>query len=247
MVIGSDKDYLTTQVSYRLNLTGPSVAVQTSCSTSLVAVHLACQSLLGGECDIALAGGVTLRVPQAAGYLYQDGSILSADGHCRTFDAGAKGTVWGSGVGIVVLKGLQEALTDGDRIHAVIKGTAINNDGAAKIGYTAPSVDGQACVIARALAMADIVPETISYIEAHGTGTPLGDPIEIAGLKQAFHSGTDKQQFCAIGSVKTNVGHLGAAAGITGRDRSGAQIQKLPPGLHFEQAVTDRFLNSRFT
>ena len=237
MIISNDKDYLTTQVSYKLNLTGPSVAVQTSCSTSLVAVHLACQSLLGGECDMALAGGVCIRVPQTAGYVYQEGHILSADGHCRAFDASAQGTVWGSGVGLVVLKRLQEALVDGDHIHAVIKGTAINNDGASKIGYTAPSIDGQARMLARALAMADIAPEAISYIEAHGTGTVLGDPIEMAGLTQAFRASTDKQRFCAIGSVKTNIGHLGAAAGVTGLIKTVLALthKELPASLHFVQ------------
>jgi phthiocerol/phenolphthiocerol synthesis type-I polyketide synthase E len=237
MIIGNDKDYLTTQVSYKLNLKGPSVAVQTSCSTSLVAVHLACQSLLGGECHMALAGGVCIRVPQSTGYLYQEGHILSADGYCRAFDARAQGTVWGSGVGIIVLKPLQEALADGDRIHAVIKGTAINNDGASKIGYTAPSIDGQARLIASALAMAEIAPETVSYIEAHGTGTPLGDPIEIAGLTRAFRAHTDKQAFCAIGSVKTNIGHLGAAAGVAGLIKTVLSLthQELPPSLHFAQ------------
>jgi phthiocerol/phenolphthiocerol synthesis type-I polyketide synthase E len=237
MIIGNDKDYLTTQVSYKLNLTGPSVAVQTSCSTSLVAVHLACQSLLGGECEMALAGGVTLRVPQTIGYVYQEGHILSGDGHCRAFDAKAQGTVWGSGVGIVVLKRLQDALADGDRIHAVIKGTAINNDGASKIGYTAPSIDGQARMIASALAMAEIAPETVSYIEAHGTGTALGDPIEIAGLTRAFRAHTDKHGFCAIGSVKTNIGHLGAAAGVTGLIKTVLALKhkELPASLHFVQ------------
>ncbi len=237
MIIGNDKDYLATRVSYKLDLTGPSVAVQTSCSTSLVAVHLACRSLLGGECDMALAGGVTLRVPQTAGYLYQEGHILSPDGHCRAFDARAQGTVWGSGVGIVVLKRLEDALTDGDCIRAVVKGTAINNDGAFKIGYTAPSVDRQARMIAQALAVAEISPETISYIEAHGTGTPLGDPIEIAALTQAFRARTDKQGFCAIGSAKTNIGHLGAAAGVTGLIKTVLALEhkELPPSLHFEQ------------
>ena len=237
MILGNDKDYLTTQVSYKLNLTGPSVAVQTSCSTSLVAVHLACQSLLSNECDMALAGGVCIRVPQTAGYVYQEGHILSADGHCRAFDARAQGTVWGSGVGIVVLKRLQDALAGGDRIHAVIKGTAINNDGASKIGYTAPSIDGQARMLASALAMAEIAPETISYIEAHGTGTVLGDPIEMAALTRAFRASTDKQRFCAIGSVKTNIGHLGAASGVTGLIKTVLALthKELPPSLHFVQ------------
>lgn len=238
MLIGSDKDFLTTQVSYRCDLRGPSLTVQTACSTSLVAVHLACQSLMGGECDMTLAGGVTLRLPQSSGYLYQEGGILSPDGHCRAFDAEARGTVCGSGVGVVVLKRLEEALAEGDSIRAVIKGTAINNDGALKVGYTAPSLDGQTRVITRAMAMADVSPETVSYVEAHGTGTPLGDPIEIAALTRAFRSGTEKRGFCAVGSVKTNVGHLGAAAGVTGLIKTVLALmhRELPPSLHFEHA-----------
>src|SRR5947209_4920334 len=174
VVISNDKDSLTTTVSYKLNLKGPSFAVQTSCSTSLVAIHLACQSLLNGECDIALAGGVSIRVPQKIGYVYHEGGIASPDGHCRAFDAKAQGTVPGNGVGIVVLKRLADALDDGDCIHAVVKGSAINNDGSSKIGYTAPSVKGQAEVIAEAQAIAGVEPETITYVETHGTGTPLG-------------------------------------------------------------------------
>ena len=247
--IGNDKDYLATRVSYKLNLEGPSVVVQTTCSTSLVAVHLACQSLLSGECDVALAGGVSINVPQTAGYVYQEGGIYAPDGHCRAFDARAQGTVFGNGVGIVVLKRLQDALADGDCIHAVIKGSAINNDGSSKVGYTAPSVEGQAKVIARALAMADIDPETISYIEAHGTGTALGDPIEIAALTRAFRASTEKQGFCAIGSVKTNLGHLNAAAGVTGLIKTVLALkhQMIPPSLHFEQPNPQiDFANSPF-
>jgi acyl transferase domain-containing protein/thioesterase domain-containing protein/acyl carrier protein len=249
MRIGSDKDFLTTRVSYALNLAGPSVAVQTTCSTSLVAVHLACQSLLSGECDIALAGGVSLRVPQKAGYVYQEGGIYSPDGHCRAFDARAQGTVGGNGVGIVVLKRLQDALADGDCMQAVIKGSAINNDGALKVGYTAPSVDGQARVIARALAMAETDPETVSYIEAHGTGTTLGDPIEIAALTQAFRASTEKKGFCAIGSVKTNIGHLDVAAGVAGLIKTVLALKRheLPPSLYFEQPNPQiPFANSPF-
>ncbi|HEY9770599.1 MAG TPA: polyketide synthase [Coleofasciculaceae cyanobacterium] len=193
--IGNDKDHLTTQISYKLNLKGPSVNVQTTCSTSLVAVHLASQSLLNGESDIALAGGVSIQVPQKTGYLYQEGEINSPDGHCRAFDAQAQGTIFGSGSGVVVLKRLSDAVVDGDRIHAVIKASAINNDGSLKVGYTAPSVDGQTEVILEALALAEVEPETISYIEAHGTGTPLGDPIEIAALTQAFRTRTNKKGF----------------------------------------------------
>jgi len=235
MIIGNDKDYLTTRVSYKLGLTGPSITLQTACSTSLVAVHLACQSLLAGECDMALAGGVTIRVPQTAGYWHREGDILSASGSCRPFDAGSDGTVWGSGVGVVVLKRLPDAVACGDHIHAVIKGTAINNDGAGKIGYTAPSVGGQARAIARALAMADVPAETIGYVEAHGTGTILGDPIEIAGLTQAFRASTSQQGFCAVGSVKANVGHLGAAAGVAGLIKTVLALEhkELPPNIHF--------------
>ena len=236
-LLGNDKDFLPTRVSYKLNLRGPSINVQTACSTSLVAVHLACQSLLHGECDIALAGGVAIKVPQKAGYLYQAGGILSPDGHCRAFDAKAHGTVSGNGVGVVVLKRLTDAVADGDHIHAVIKGTAINNDGAMKVGYTAPSVDGQAEVITEALAVAGISPETVGYIETHGTGTELGDPIEIAALTQAFRADTEKKGFCALGSVKTNIGHLDAAAGVTGLIKTVLALEHklLPPSLHYEQ------------
>ena len=177
-IVGNDKDFLATRVSYHLNLRGPSVNVQTACSTSLVAIHVACQSLLTGECDMALAGGVSVRVPQRSGYLYQRGGILSEDGHCRAFDAAASGTVGGNGAGVVLLKRLSQALEDGDQIRAVIKGSAINNDGANKVGFTAPSVTGQAAVIAEALGIAGIDPRDISYVETHGTGTALGDPIE---------------------------------------------------------------------
>ncbi len=213
MVIGNDKDSLTTGVSYKLNLKGPSFAVQTFCSTSLVAVHLASQSLLNGECDIALAGGVSVRVPAKRGHLYFEGGMESPDGRCRTFDAKAQGGLFGDGVGIVVLKRLADALEDGDTIHAVIKGSAINNDGALKVSYTAPSVVGQAEVVATALQQAGIGADSIDYIEAHGTATELGDPIEVASLTKAFRRSCDRVGYCAIGSVKTNVGHLDRAAG----------------------------------
>jgi len=235
--IGNDKDFLTTRVSYKLNLKGPSLTIQTACSTSLVAVHQACQSLLNYECDMALAGGVTVQSPQKKGYLYQDGMILSPDGHCRAFDARAQGTVVGNGVGIVVLKRLADALKDGDSIHAVIRGSAINNDGSLKVGYTAPGVEGQAEVIAMAQAVAGVEAETISYIEAHGTGTSLGDPIEIAALTEAFRASTSKNGFCAIGSVKTNIGHADAAAGVAGLIKTVQALKHglLPPSLHFER------------
>jgi acyl transferase domain-containing protein len=236
IALGNDKDHLTTQVSYKLNLRGPSVAVQTACSTSLVAVGMACQGLLSYQCDMALAGGVAVHCSQP-GYMYQPGGISSPDGHCRTFDAQALGTVPGNGVGIVVLKRLSEALEDGDHILAVIKGSAINNDGSLKVGYTAPSVEGQAQVIAMAQAQAGVDARTISYIEAHGTATPLGDPIEMAALHQVFQASTRDTGFCGIGSVKSNVGHLDPAAGVTGLIKTILAMQHnlIPPSLHYTQ------------
>nr|VFJ72077.1 MAG: Acyl transferase domain-containing protein [Candidatus Kentron sp. FW] len=229
-------DYLTTRVAYKLDFKGPAVTVLTACSSSLVAVDLACQGLLDGKCGIALAGGVTIMVPHRTGYLYQDGMIFSPDGHCRAFDAGAEGIIPGSGAGIVVLKRLSEALADGDTIHAVIKGSAINNDGSDKVGFTAPSVTGQALAIAEAQAMANVEPETISYVETHGTGTQLGDPIEIAALTQAFRIHTRKKGFCAIGSVKTNIGHTDTAAGVAGLIKTVLALKnrQIPPSLHFK-------------
>jgi acyl transferase domain-containing protein/thioesterase domain-containing protein len=235
---GNDKDFLTTRVSYNLNLKGPSVNVQTACSTSLVAVHLACQSLLNVECDMALAGGVTINLPNRVGYLYRAGEVASPDGHCRAFDAGAQGTLFGSGTAIVVLKRLSDALRDGDTIHALIKGSAINNDGSMKVGYLAPSVEGQAKAIAEAIAVSGVEAESITYVEAHGTGTAIGDPIEIAALTQAFRSDTDKKQYCAIGSLKTNIGHLDTAAGIAGLIKTTLALKHkaIPASLHFRQA-----------
>ena len=235
--IGNDKDHLAPRVSYKLNLRGPSVTVQTACSTSLVAVSLACQNLLNFQCDMALAGGVSISSVQKTGYMFMEGGIHSPDGHCRAFDAQAKGCLGGNGVGVVLLKRLTDALADGDSIHAVIKGSAINNDGSVKVGYTAPSVEGQAAVIAEALAMAGISPETINYVEAHGTGTPLGDPIEIAALTKAYRTQTAKKNFCAIGSAKTNIGHLDAAAGVTGLIKTVLALKhkQLPPSLNFTE------------
>ncbi|QRO01833.1 amino acid adenylation domain-containing protein [Archangium violaceum] len=235
-LIGNDKDYLATHVSYRLGLKGPSISVQTACSSSLVAVHLACQALRNRECDMALAGGVAVRLPQKSGYLYEQGGILSPDGHCRAFDADAQGTIFGSGAGVVVLKRLSDALADGDCIRAVIRGSAVNNDGALKIGYTAPSQDGQAAVISSALAAAGVSPSSLGYIETHGTGTPLGDQIEMAALQQVFRGSTDAVGFCPIGSVKTNVGHLEVAAGIAGLIKTVLSLQhrRLPPSLNFK-------------
>src|SRR6185503_2612870 len=209
-------DFLTTRISYKLNLKGPSHLVQSACSTSLVAVHVACQSLLNEECDLALAGGVSVNTKLRRGYRYMAGGMASPDGRCRAFDAKAQGTIFGSGAGVVVLKRLNEALADRDNIQGIIRGSAINNDGSLKVGYTAPSVDGQAGVIAEALANAGVSADTITYVEAHGTGTPLGDPIEIQALTKAFNATTKRKGFCAVGSVKTNIGHLDAAAGIAG-------------------------------
>jgi amino acid adenylation domain-containing protein len=236
-VLGNDKDFLPTRVAYKLNLRGPAINIQCACSTSLVAVAQACQSLLNFQCDMALAGGISITFPQVRGYKYQEGAMGSADGHCRTFDAKAQGTVFGDGAGVVVLKRLADALADGDCIHAVIKGTAVNNDGSSKVSYTAPSVEGQVEVIATAMAHAGVKPESIGFIEAHGTATPLGDPIEVAALTRAFNHGTDKKQFCALGSAKTNFGHLDAASGVTGLIKTVLSLnhRQIPPSLHFER------------
>ena len=234
---GNDKDFLATRVSYLMNLTGPSVNVQTACSTSLVAIHQAVQSLLNGECDMAIAGGSTVRQPHYAGYVYKEGEIVSPDGHCRSFDESSEGTVFGSGVGVVVLRRAVDAIADGDTIHAIIKGSAINNDGSMKVGYLAPSVDGQAKAVAEALAISGVDPETITYVEAHGTGTPVGDPIEIVALTQAFRTKTRKSGYCAIGSVKSNIGHLDTAAGAAGLIKTVLALKnkQIPPSLFFER------------
>jgi phthiocerol/phenolphthiocerol synthesis type-I polyketide synthase E len=231
------QDSLTTFIAYKLNLRGGCYSVTTFCSTSLVAVHMACQSLLNFECDIAVAGGVTIFVPQKAGYWYQEGLIVSPDGHCRPFDAKAQGTVFGNGLGAVVLKRLEDALADGDHIEAVILGSAANNDGSLKMSYMAPSVAGQAQVIVEALANAGIEPDSISYVETHGTATALGDPAEIAALTQAFNSKTQRKSFCAIGSVKSNIGHLDAAGGVAGLIKTVLALKhkEIPPSLHFEK------------
>ncbi|PCI28604.1 MAG: hypothetical protein COB67_06060, partial [SAR324 cluster bacterium] len=237
VLFGNDKDHLATQAAYKLNLKGPSVTVQTACSTSLVAVHLGCQSLLNYECDVILAGGTAMRLPQETGYQYENGAIFSPEGRCRSFDAAARGTIFGNGVGVVVLKRLSEALADGDHVLGVIKGSAINNDGSQKMGYSAPGVEGQAQVVSEALSVAGVDPESITYLEAHGTGTLLGDPIEIEALTQAYRESTDKKQYCAIGTVKTNVGHLETAAGVVGLIKVVLALHHkvLPPSLHFEQ------------
>jgi len=233
--LSNDPEFLTTRIAYKLNLKGPAISVSTACSTSLVAVHLACHSLLHKECELALAGGVAVETPQKTGYLYQESWIFSPDGHCRPFDAEARGTIIGNGAGLVLLKRLSDAVRDGDTIHAVIKGSAVNNDGSFKMGFTAPSVDGQAAVIEEAQRSAGVLPETITYVEAHGTGTALGDPIEIAALTQAFRRSTWKTGFCAIGSVKSNIGHASRAAGIAGLLKTilALKHRQIPPSLNY--------------
>ena len=240
--LSNNRDFLTTRVAYKLNLRGPSVTLQTACSTSLVAVHSAVQSLLNGECEMALAGGVSVTVPQKSASIYQPGGIVSADGHCRAYDAEATGTPSGCGLGIVVLKSFVDARADGDQIYAVIRGSAINNDGSGKVGFTAPSIEGQAAVIQEALAVAGVEPQTIGYVEGHGTGTTLGDPIEVEALQQAFAAanGDDEPltaESCALGSVKTNIGHLDTASGVAGLIKTVMALRhgELPPSLHFER------------
>ncbi len=236
-LIGNERDFPTTHVSYRLNLRGPSVDVQTACSTSGVALHLACQSLRYGDCDIALAGGCKIVVPNREGFWYIEGGPLAPEGHVRAFDADAKGMVRGSGAAILVLKRLDDAIADGDTVYAVVVGSAINNDGGAKVGFTAPSVSGQSEVIAEALATAGLDANAISYVETHGTGTILGDPIEVAGLTAAFRQTTDRSGFCAIGSVKTNIGHLDAGATAAGLVKTVLALRHelLPPSLNFRR------------
>lgn len=240
VMLGNDRDYLASRASYLLNLKGPAINVQTACSSSLVAVHMACQSILDGDSDMAIAGGVALKVPQKSGYLYSEGMIVSPDGHCRPFDAKANGTTWGSGIGVVLLKSLDRAIEDRDTIYAVVKGSAINNDGSLKVGFTAPGVDGQSRVIAAAQQAARVEASTITYIEAHGTGTPMGDPAEVAALSRAFGGG-HSAPYCAMGSVKSNIGHLDTAAGIAGLIKTTLALQhrQLPPTLHYSAPNRD--------
>jgi phthiocerol/phenolphthiocerol synthesis type-I polyketide synthase E len=237
VMLATDKDYLTTRLAYKLGLEGPAVGVQTACSTSLVAVHFACQGLLGGDCDVALAGGVSINLPQKTASVYREGGIASPDGHCRAYDVRAEGTVGGNGVGVVVLKRLSDALADGDHVRAVIRGSAVNNDGASKVGFTAPRADGQAKVIRAAHIMAEVSPETITYVEGHGTATPLGDPIEVEALTKAFRASTDRVSYCALGSVKSNIGHLDAAAGMAGLIKTVLMLEhgEIAPSLHFTE------------
>ncbi|MGZ5847985.1 MAG: type I polyketide synthase, partial [Ramlibacter sp.] len=237
---GNDKDFLTTRVSYLLDLKGPSIGIQTACSTSLVAVHVAAQSLLAGECDMALAGAASIDLPHRQGYRYAEGEILSPDGHCRAFDEGASGTLFGSGAAVVVLRRLEDAVRDRDNIYAVIRGSAVNNDGSQKAGYLAPSVDGQARAAVEAIAVANVDPASVSYIEAHGTGTAVGDPIEVAALTQAYGEGG--KGFCGIGSLKTNIGHLDTAAGVASLIKVSLALRNelIPATLNFRRP------NSRF-
>ncbi|MET9225463.1 beta-ketoacyl synthase N-terminal-like domain-containing protein [Lentzea sp. NPDC003310] len=232
LLLANDKDTLASRVAYHLDLTGPAITVQTACSSSLVTIHVACQALLGHDCDIALAGGVSIRPPVHEGYQHTEGGILAADGRCLPFDADAHGVVAGNGVAAVVLRRLEDALADGDTIHAVIKGTAVNNDGASKVGFTAPSVTGQARVIRAAHDLSEVDSSTIGYVEAHGTATPLGDPIEVAALKQAF---VHPPQACALGSVKALIGHLDAAAGVAGFVKAALTVREgvVPPSPYF--------------
>ena len=236
-MMGNNLDFLSTRVSYKLNLQGPSFTMQAGCSTSLLAVTQACQSLLTYQSDMALAGGSSISLPQKRGSYYQEGGMVSPDGHCRTFDADAQGTVFGSGVAVVLLKRLEDAVRDGDQIYATIRSFAVNNDGSAKVGYTAPSIEGQTRVIALAQEAAGVDPESIGYIEAHGTGTPLGDPIELAALTRAFRARTERKQFCAIGTAKTNIGHLDIASGVTGLIHAAHVVRHgvLPPTLHYKK------------
>jgi acyl transferase domain-containing protein/thioesterase domain-containing protein len=234
---GNDKDFLSTRLSHIFDLRGPSVSVQTACSTSLVAVHYATQALLNGECDMALAGGVTIEIPQMRGYVYKEGEVLSPDGECHAFDHRAQGTVFGSGAGVVVLRRAADAIEDNDHIWAIIRGTAVNNDGADKAGYLAPSVGGQSAAIAEALAVADVPADTVDYVECHGTGTYLGDPIEVAALTDAFRKTTNETGFCRIGSVKTNIGHLDTAAGVASLIKASLSLhnRQIPPSLGYDK------------
>ena len=232
----NDSPFSATTVAYKLNLTGPAVNVTTACSSSLVAIHTACQSLLSFDADMMLAGGASYSVLQQRGYFYQQGGIGSSDGHCRAFDAKASGTVSGNGAGMVLLKRLEDAEADGDDIYAVILGSAINNDGNQKVGYSAPGLLSQAEVVAEAQHIAEVSAEQISYVEAHGTGTPLGDPIEVAALTQAFRETSDDVSYCALGALKSNIGHLACAAGVAGLIKTVLSLkhQYLPPTLHVD-------------
>ncbi|MBT7672394.1 MAG: polyketide synthase, partial [Proteobacteria bacterium] len=234
--IYNDKDFVPTRIAYALNTKGPAIDIGTACSSSLVGTHLACQHLLSYQSDLALVGGVTVHLPQETGDLVEAGSAYSPDGHCRPFDASPSGLVDGNGAVAIILKRLDDAVQDRDTIHAVIKGSAINNDGSEKVGYSAPSIQGQTQVIFEAQALAQITADQISYVEAHGTATPLGDPIEVAGLTQAFRETTDDTQFCGLGSVKSNIGHVDKAAGLAGLVKTvlGLKHEVMPPTANFK-------------
>ncbi|GIJ56359.1 type I polyketide synthase [Virgisporangium aurantiacum] len=235
VMVGNHPDYAATLTSYKLGLRGPSLTMNTACSSSLVSLHLACEALRNGECDMALTGGATIDIPAGHGYLYDEDGITAPDGHCRPFDADARGTIWGSGGGVVVLKRLADAIEDGDNVRAVILGNAINNDGDTKVGFSAPSAEGQAAVIAQALGVAGVDPRTITYVEAHGTGTALGDPIEVSALSGVYQQDTDEAGWCAIGSVKSNIGHLGQSAGAAALIKTVLALEhgQIPPSLHY--------------
>ena len=243
-LVANEKDFIATRVAHRLNLTGPAINVNTACSTSLVAIIQACTALSAGHCDAAIAGGTSVQFPQNQGHLHQEGNIFTPDGHCRPFDADAAGTLFSDGAGAVVIKRLDDAIEQGDHIYAVIGGYGINNDGGQKASFSAPSIDGQAGAIAMALDHAGVEADTIGYIEAHGTATLIGDPIELSALNKVFTARTDKQQFCKIGSVKSNVGHTVAAAGVTGLIKTVLSLhnETIPKTLHFQKPEpTDRF------
>ena len=237
LLLGSlnDINNFSSRVAYNLNLRGPAISVETACSTSLVAVHLACQSLLAGDCDMAVAGGVSITVPIKEGYLYEEGMIYSEEGHCHAFSKDADGSVFSDGAGVVVLKTLENAIRDNDNIYAVIKGSSINNDGSDKAGFSAPSVNGEARAVRSAMYAAQVSPEDIGYIETHGTATQIGDPIEIEALTKAFH--TTKRNYCALGSVKTNIGHTNNAAGVAGIIKAALALKNklIPASLHFSE------------
>ncbi|MEK7690017.1 MAG: polyketide synthase, partial [Bdellovibrionota bacterium] len=236
IMTGNEKDYVAMRIAHKLNLRGPAISVHTACSTSLVAVIMACKSLRTRECDLALAGGASVHFPTNDGYYFQEGGVFSSDGHCRPFDRNAEGTNFTDGAGVVVLKRLKDALRDGNHIHAVIKGGAVNNDGGDKISFSAPSISGQSRCISDAIADAGVNPESLQFLEAHGTATPVGDPIEIESLRQAYRKFTDKKQFCGIGSVKSNIGHTTAAAGVASLIKMALALEngKVPPTVHFK-------------
>ncbi|HVR98967.1 MAG TPA: type I polyketide synthase, partial [Thermoanaerobaculia bacterium] len=238
IALGNDLAAMATRVSYKFNLRGPSYALHTACSTSLVAVHLACQSLQLDECRMAVAGGAAVNIPYRRGYAYQKGGILSPDGSCRTFDEQAQGSNFGNGAGAVLLKRLEDAIADGDHVYALVRGSATNNDGSLKASYTAPGVEGQTDVLIEAMAAAGVDADTISYVEAHGTATDLGDSIEMLALTEAFRASTPRKGFCAVGSIKTNIGHLETAAGVAGLIKTAMALERkvLPPSLHFQKA-----------